>query len=167
MFSDILKKLRAESHVSQAKLAETIGVSPGNVSTWESGESKPGYTALYALAQFFEVSADYLLELTPKKKGKAEVAEGSPQSLDGIKKEQGLLCDDSPLEDEEADLVAMYRLLPDHKKEDAFDIICTLYQKHVERKKESIYWTYKADKLKRKSTAADSDSGSSGQGVIA
>ena len=138
MFSDILKRLRKESHVSQAKLAESIGVSPGNVSTWESGESKPGYTALYALAQFFEVSADYLLELTPQKKGEAEILGGQAQSLDGIKKEQGLLCDDSPLQDEEADLVAMYRLLPDHKKEDAFDIICTLYQKHVERKKESI-----------------------------
>ena len=165
MFSDILKKMRSESHISQAKLAEAIGVSPGNVSTWESGESKPGYTALYALAQFFDVSADYLLELTPKKKGKPEVSEEAPGLLDNIKKDQGSLCDDSPLEAEEADLVAMYRLLPDHKKEDAFDIICTLYQKHVERKKESIYWTYKADKLKQKSTAADS--GNSSQGVIA
>ena len=65
-------------------------------------------------------------------------------------------------EEEEADLVAMYRLLPDHKKEDAFDIVFTLYQKHVERKKESIYWTYKADRLKQKAIDAVSDGGSQG-----
>ena len=77
------------------------------------------------------------------------------------------MCDGSPLDEEEADLVAMYRLLPDYRKEDAFDIIHTMYQKHVERKKDSIYWTYKADKLKQKSTSADLDSSGSGQGVIA
>ena len=91
----------------------------------------------------------------------------SIEQTEVLKEKNRLVCDGSPLEDEEADLVAMYRLLPDHKKEDAFDIICTLYQKHVERKKESIYWTYKADKLRRKSTASDSDSSDSGQGVIA
>ena len=158
MFSDILKELRAKSHISQAKLAEAIGVSPGNVSTWESGESKPGYTALSALAQFFDVSADYLLELPPPKMGKME---DGLHILDGIKREQGLVCDDSPLEDEEADIVAMYRLLPFHEQEDVFDLIHFKYKKHVEKKAESIYWTYKADKLKQKGTAA-SDGGSQG-----
>lgn len=156
MFSDILRELRAESHISQAKLAESIGVSPGNVSTWESGESKPGYTALCALAQFFEVSADYLLELPPQKMGKSG---DDLHTLDSIKKEQGLMCDGSPLEDEEADLVAMYRLLPSHAQEDMFDQLHCLYRKYAERKRESIYWTYKSDKLKQEGTAA-SDGGS-------
>ena len=72
-------------------------------------------------------------------------------------------CDDTPLKPEEADLIAMYRLLPDYKQEDVFDIVHTLYQRHVERKKESIYWTYKADRLKRESTTVDDGS----QGGIA
>ncbi len=147
MFNALLKELRAQHGLTQGQLAKATGVSPGNVGDWESGKSKPGYNALAALARIFEVSADYLLELdtTPAK---------TSDGLSRYKAEQGLSCDGSPLEAEEADLVAMYRLLPDHKKEDAFDIIYTLYQKHVERKKESIYWTYKADKLKQKSTVA-------------
>lgn len=151
MFNTLLKELRAQQGMTQSQLAKAAGVSPGNVGDWESGKSKPGYNALAALARIFEVSADYLLELeTPPEK--------TSNDLDRIKSEQGLSCDGSPLEDEEADLVAMYRLLPDYRKEDAFDIIQTMYQKHVERKKESIYWTYKEDRLKQKGTTADDGS---------
>ena len=160
MFSDLLKSLREQKRISQTQLAKEIEVSAGNISDWETGRSKPDYVALSALARFFEVSADYLLELEP-----SPVKTGF--DLSGYKASHGLSCDGSPLEDEEADLVAMYRLLPDYRKEDAFDIIHTMYQKHVERKKDSIYWTYKADKLKQKSTSADLDSSGSGQGVIA
>lgn len=142
MFADILKQLRAESNVSQGKLAKSIGVSGGNVSSWESGESKPGYTALCSLAQFFEVSADYLLELSPKKEG-GDADE--LRRLNDFKKEQGLICDGSPLNDEETDLVAMYRLLPVHVREDMFDQVFCLYRKYIERKRESIYWTYAED----------------------
>ena len=138
MFADVLKQLRAELGVSQGKLAKAIGVSGGNVSAWESGEAKPGYTALYSLAQFFGVSADYLLELSPQKKGEAD---DSFQLLEDIKK-QKLSCDDSPLSSIEADLVAMFRLLTPEGQEDVFDIVYLKYKRRVERKRESIYWTY-------------------------
>ena len=143
MFAEILKDLRSKSGISQGQLAKSVGVSPGNVSDWEVGKTKPGYIALAALARFFEVSADYLLELdgAPVKTG---------VDLSQYKDEHGLSCDGSPLEAEEADLVAMYRLLPSHEQEDVFDIVYLKYKKHVEKKAESIYWTYKADKLKQK-----------------
>lgn len=160
MFSDLLKSLREQKRISQTQLAKEIEVSAGNISDWETGRSKPGYIALSALARFFKVSADYLLELEP-----APVKTGF--DLSEYKASHGLSCDGSPLEDEEADLVAMYRLLPDYRKEDVFDIVHTMYQKHVERKKDSIYWTYKADKLKRKGTTADSGSSGSSQSGIA
>lgn len=160
MFSDLLKSLREQKRISQTQLAREIEVSAGNISDWETGRSKPGYVALSALARFFEVSADYLLELdqSPVKTG---------IDLTGYKASHGLSCDDSPLEDEESDLVAMYRLLPDHKKEDAFDIIYTLYQKHVEKKKGSIYWTYKADKVEHALTGGGSELGDKSGGGIA
>lgn len=142
MFADILKRLRAESDISQGKLAKEIGVSGGNVSAWESGDAKPGYTALCSLAQFFGVSADYLLELSPKKEN---TPDDDLQFLEDVKKKQGLLCDGSPLNDEETDLVAMYRLLPDQVKEDMFEQVFCLYRKYAERKRESIYWTYGED----------------------
>jgi len=105
MFSSILKELRTRNGVSQSKLSKSIGVSAGNISDWESDRSKPGYSALVEIARFFGVSADYLLELdsTPV---------NTKGGLDTYKEEQGLVCDGSPLSDAEADLVAMFRLLP-------------------------------------------------------
>ena len=32
--------------------------------------------------------------------------------------------------------------LPEEQREDIFDLVHLKYRKHVERKKESIYWTY-------------------------
>lgn len=148
MFNVLLKELRSQHGMTQGQLAKAAGVSPGNVGDWESGKSKPGYNALAALARIFEVSADYLLEL------EAPPAKTS-DDLERVKLEQGLSCDGSPLEAEEADLIAMFRLLPSYEREDLFDLVYFKYKKHVEKKMESIYWTYKEDRLKRKSAAAD------------
>lgn len=68
MFNALLKELRAKNGMTQGQLAKAAGVSPGNVGDWESGKSKPGYNALASLARIFDVSADYLLELSPEKK---------------------------------------------------------------------------------------------------
>ena len=157
MFSEILKDLRSKSGISQGQLAKSVGVSPGNVSDWEVGKTKPGYVALAALARFFGVSADYLLELdtAPVKTG---------VDLERVKLEQGLSCDGSPLEAEEADLIAMFRLLPSYEREDLFDLVYFKYKKHVEKKMESIYWTYAAEREKAKPTSA---SGDDSQSVIA
>ena len=157
MFSEILKNLRSKAGISQGQLAKSVAVSPGNVSDWEVGKTKPGYVALAALARFFGVSADYLLELD-----EAPVKTGV--DLERVKLEQGLSCDGSPLEAEEADLIAMFRLLPSYEREDLFDLVYFKYKKHVEKKMESIYWTYAAEREKAKPTSA---SGEGSQSVIA
>lgn len=139
MFNALLKELRVQNGLTQGQLAKAAGVSPGNVGDWESGKSKPGYNALASLARIFDVSADYLLELTPEKTS-GEIDE--LRRLDEIKKEQGLVCDGSPLDNLEADLIAMFRLLPEEEREDIFDIVHLKYKRRIERKRESIYWTY-------------------------
>ncbi len=130
MFHILLKELRAKNGLTQGQLAKAIGVSPGNVGDWETGKSKPGYNALAALTRVFEVSADYLLELgiAPAK---------TSIDLSDYKEKQGLICANSPLTDEEADIIAMFRLLPSHEQEDVFDLICFKYKKYVEKKTES------------------------------
>lgn len=143
MFNTLLKELRAQKGFTQGQLAKAAGVSPGNVGDWESGKSKPGYNALASLARIFDVSADYLLELTPEKTSEDA---NELRRLNDFKVAQGLICDGSPLNDEETDLVAMYRLLPTHVREDMFDQVFCLYRKYVERKRESIYWTYGEDR---------------------
>ena len=157
MFSEILKNLRSKAGISQGQLAKSVAVSPGNVSDWEVGKTKPGYVALAALARFFGVSADYLLELD-----EAPVKTGV--DLERVKLEQGLSCDGSPLKAEEADLIAMFRLLPSYEREDLFDLIYFKYKKHAEKKMESIYWTYAAERENAKPTSAPGDDS---QSVIA
>ncbi len=49
----------------------------------------------------------------------------------------------------------MYRLLPEEQREDIFDLVHLKYRKHVERKKESIYWTYHNGSSATKSGTAE------------
>ncbi len=59
--------LLLETQKKTAKnLAESIGVSTGNVSDWKSRRSRPNVDALPKLADYFNVSVDYLLGRTDK-----------------------------------------------------------------------------------------------------
>lgn len=139
MFNTLLKELRAKNGMTQGQLAKAAGVSPGNVGDWESGKSKPGYNALASLTRIFDVSADYLLELSPEKKSEPPT---ELRDLDEIKSSQGLTCDGLPLSEDEVDLIAMYRLLPPSHREEIFDLVYFKYKRIVEQKKGSIYSTY-------------------------
>lgn len=65
-FGETLKELRAMRQISQVDLAQAIGVSKGIVSLWENGLREPTLTNLILLANFFNVSIDYLAGLSDK-----------------------------------------------------------------------------------------------------
>ena len=56
--------LRTEKKIGQNKLAEDIAVSNASISYWETGKQLPSAEVIFKLAQYFEVSADFLLGLT-------------------------------------------------------------------------------------------------------
>ena len=58
-----LKELRLEKELSIKQLANAIGVSDIAISRWENNLRVPNVISLYALAKFFDVSADYLIGL--------------------------------------------------------------------------------------------------------
>ena len=60
-FEERLIALRKERNLTQEALANKIGVTPQSVSKWETGQSMPDINLLTPLADFFEVSIDYLL----------------------------------------------------------------------------------------------------------
>ncbi len=64
MISDRLKKLRLESGLTQQQVATELGVSQPNYRRWEAGERIPKHDTLVKLANYFQVSIDYLLENT-------------------------------------------------------------------------------------------------------
>ena len=56
-----LKELRIEKGLSQRKLGELLGFCNQTVSFWETGSREPDLDALVKIADFFEVSVDFLL----------------------------------------------------------------------------------------------------------
>lgn len=58
---DNLKALRESKKITQTQLGEHIGAKKSAISLWESGKRQPDQETLVRLANFFEVTIDYLL----------------------------------------------------------------------------------------------------------
>jgi len=63
-FASSLRQLMEHRHVKQADLASKIEVSPQTVSQYYNGISEPGYDNLVKIADYLDVSIDYLLGRT-------------------------------------------------------------------------------------------------------
>lgn len=61
-----LKKLRLNKKISQQKFADIIGVSRSTIAMWETGGSQPDNDNLKRIANYFNVSVDYLLGREPQ-----------------------------------------------------------------------------------------------------
>lgn len=61
LFPARLRELRNEKSVSQQTLADTLKVSKSTIGYWENGDSLPDAESLAMLADFYGISADYLL----------------------------------------------------------------------------------------------------------
>lgn len=61
-FQQRLFDLRRKSGLSQEELANLVGVSRQAVQKWEAGTSKPDIENLSALANYFQVTLDYLIQ---------------------------------------------------------------------------------------------------------
>ena len=59
-----LKELRKEAGETQKMLASAIGISVNQVIRFEKVEQKPGFDNLWALADHFGVTVDYLMGRT-------------------------------------------------------------------------------------------------------
>ncbi|OQQ84898.1 helix-turn-helix domain-containing protein [Ligilactobacillus salivarius] len=68
-----IKKLRKEKGLRQSELATTLHVSQQAVGSWETGRTVPGADTLNVLADYFNVTTDYLLGRPEKKKEKQNV----------------------------------------------------------------------------------------------
>ena len=62
MFSDNLKQLRKAKGITQTQFATEFNISAGTIAMWETGKRMPDTEMLRRIAQFFNVSIDYLLD---------------------------------------------------------------------------------------------------------
>lgn len=63
-----LKELREKRHLSQVFLGMELNMAQNTISQYETGEREPGIAELIAIADYFGVSVDYLLERTDNPK---------------------------------------------------------------------------------------------------
>lgn len=61
-FSDNLKNLRKSQNLDQKKLAEILNVSSKTVSHWETGYTEPSISQLIAIANYFDITLDELMD---------------------------------------------------------------------------------------------------------
>lgn len=98
MFGTRLAALRKQKKLSQYELAEKLGFSRGKLANYEQGTREPDYETLKFLANFFDVSIDYLL--------------GNSDSRE--------LSDEEEFQSfiEDPELEMWYKQLPNNKEED-------------------------------------------------
>ena len=60
MFKDRLRKLREEKDITQRELGAILGIGSTAVNGYETGDSTPNFDRLIKLANYFNVSIDYL-----------------------------------------------------------------------------------------------------------
>ena len=70
-FGERLKQLRAERELHQEDVGAVVGFGKSTVSQWEAGERIPAHPVLEKLADYFQVSLDYLV-------GRSEGRSGEP-----------------------------------------------------------------------------------------
>ncbi len=61
-----LKELRKQRNITQLKLAMDLGLNQNTISRYETGDHEADYKTLILIADYFDVSIDYLLERTDK-----------------------------------------------------------------------------------------------------
>lgn len=109
-----IKELRKEKNISQSKLAEEINLSNGAIGNYEQGLREPDISTLIALADYFGVSIDYLVEHSPA---------GSS---------------DNPFTADELELIGEYRKLDAADQARLFKIVKALGRAALEEKKLGI-----------------------------
>jgi len=69
-FSEHLKLIRISKNLTQKQVAEGIDIKESAYQRYERGAGKPAFEKLIALADYFDVSLDYLVDRDWKTKEK-------------------------------------------------------------------------------------------------
>ena len=71
-FSERIKKARIEAGYTQPQVADELNIPKSSISKYETGNLEPDLEKLASLADFYNVSIDWLLGLGPKRIVRAE-----------------------------------------------------------------------------------------------
>ncbi|MCD2257102.1 helix-turn-helix domain-containing protein [Agrilactobacillus fermenti] len=103
MFADKLKELRkSKPGLTQEALAKQLGIAKTTYSSYEQGKRQPDYEMLQKIANYFDVTSDYLLGInqTPKDATSREVSD-----LKRILEQQPLTYEKTPVTDKDREAI--------------------------------------------------------------
>jgi transcriptional regulator with XRE-family HTH domain len=66
-FGERFKQLREERGLNQPEIAKKLGVIKQTISNYENNNREPEFSDLVKIADFFQISIDYLLGRTDKR----------------------------------------------------------------------------------------------------
>lgn len=81
MLGQKIRDLRKQKRLSQTELGKYIGVSQTTVTAWENGRAEPSSGYLSKLADYFNVTTDYLLG-RPEKQNEVQTEQDLERALD-------------------------------------------------------------------------------------
>ena len=64
LFADRFNTLCAQRRLTQAEVADRLGIGKSTVGRWVAGENEPTLSGIRSVAEFFSCSADYLCGLS-------------------------------------------------------------------------------------------------------
>lgn len=103
-----IRYLLDETGMTQKELAEILNISASTLNGYINKGKEPDYTMLICLANYFHTTTDYLL-------GRSNMRSAS----------------DQPINEDEGNLLGIYRLLPTQQKEIVLDNVINHYR-HIQ-----------------------------------
>ena len=105
MIGDRLKSLRIRSKKSQKEMGEFLGITRQGYSKYVRGESEPDINTLNTLAEYFDVTVDYLTgksiqQQTLTEKDRKDIAKRMEKITEDLCKNEGLSFFGEPISDE-------------------------------------------------------------------
>lgn len=114
LIGEKIKELRKNSKITQEQLGNAIGVSKMAISYFEKGKKSPGRESLEKIADYFEVTTDYLL-------GRSEDPELNEE-------------EDKAVSEEGKNILAIIESLPEDERKKAWEQL-EMYVTYMQNKK--------------------------------
>lgn len=117
MIGQRIKELRGSQSLTQREFAQLFNVNNSTLAMWETNKNEPDIETIKRLAQFFDVSTDYLLGLTDEW-GNAQPSSGSSSA--------GTTKPPSELSEDEQELLDIYVSLTLERRRDVLTLVKSL-----------------------------------------
>lgn len=93
IFAENFKKLRKEKHITQQIIADYLGITRQAIAAYEKGKREPNLKMVVKIAEFFEVSVDYLLGVSQLRLANAQIVSDNIKMIQGHRTYEELVVD--------------------------------------------------------------------------